>query len=157
MASHVYQCRHVWTDSIFNIFLLKRYFAFSFVLYVQAMEKDTEATFLTRLKILGIFRQHLKTRLELRQLFKKKPEILEVNNNSSTSCLSTWLSSLSVVFYIFHVKTKFYIVQIPVNNPLFIIGIPRSGTTFLNWFLSCDKQFRRVLLIWKIMCGFCRR
>ena len=32
--------------------------------------------------------------------------------------------------------------QVPVSKPLYIVGLPRSGTTFLQWLLSCDKQFR---------------
>ncbi|MER2491929.1 sulfotransferase family protein [Catenovulum sediminis] len=30
----------------------------------------------------------------------------------------------------------------PIDNPVFIVGLPRSGTTFLLNLLSCDERFR---------------
>ena len=32
--------------------------------------------------------------------------------------------------------------QIKVNKPVFIVGPPRTGTTFLYWMLSRDCRFR---------------
>ena len=33
-------------------------------------------------------------------------------------------------------------LQVPIRKPIFIVGHYRTGTTFLNWLLACDPQFR---------------
>ncbi len=40
------------------------------------------------------------------------------------------------------IETNPQILEVPIKKPLFIIGANRTGTTYLQWMLSLDPQFR---------------
>lgn len=42
------------------------------------------------------------------------------------------------------------ILQLPVRAPIFIVGLPRSGTTFLQWLLARDASLRHAPF-WELM------
>jgi len=42
------------------------------------------------------------------------------------------------------------IMNLPVSRPIFIVGLPRSGTTFLHWLLARDPALR-VAPFWELM------
>ena len=43
--------------------------------------------------------------------------------------------------------------RIPVKDPVFIAGMPRSGTTFLHHLLAHDQEHFTTMKLWEILCA----
>ncbi len=48
------------------------------------------------------------------------------------------------------IKMNPEILEVPIKKPLLIIGPPRTGTTYLQWMLNLDEQFRSPLF-WEFL------
>lgn len=59
-------------------------------------------------------------------------------------------SRLKKIKYLKEFQTD--ILKIPIHNPIFIFGLPRTGTTFLHRLLSLDPSSRAPLL-WELTNG----
>ncbi len=35
-----------------------------------------------------------------------------------------------------------YMLQVPIKKPIFIISLPRTGSTIMNWLFNCDPMIR---------------
>jgi len=59
----------------------------------------------------------------------------------------TWVRRLRFIQYLKEVPE---VVKVPVRSPVFVMGLPRTGTTFLHRLLSLDPQCRAPLL-WELL------
>ncbi|WNO10673.1 sulfotransferase [Teredinibacter sp. KSP-S5-2] len=63
--------------------------------------------------------------------------------------VTPFLLTLQLVHWLFFLLDEIFFPQyksISINNPIFILGIPRSGTTFLHRTLSEDRKFTSTTL-----------
>jgi len=59
----------------------------------------------------------------------------------------TWVRRLKLVEYL---KQTPEVLKVPVRSPVFVMGLPRTGTTFLHRLLSLDPAVRSPLL-WELL------
>ncbi|CAB4764898.1 MAG: sulfotransferase [Actinobacteria bacterium] len=81
-------------------------------LWLSEMDADDERTGLGRLGFFGECVRYASTRLRIRDLLARHPEILEI----------------------------------PIERPVIVVGLPRSGTTHLVNLLAADQRFRSMPL-----------
>lgn len=63
----------------------------------------------------------------------------------------TWVGRLKLIQYF---KDVPQLLDIPIRDPVFVMGLPRTGTTFLHRMLSLDPNVRAPLT-WELLVRMC--